>query len=311
LINIKPKKILVIRNDLRGDLIATTPGLIDLKKTFSSITVDLLVKTNSSMIVENCDFFDTLLVYSDRKNGIFNYLYSKIITTYKVFIGNYDVIICPRSIYPKNAEFFLRISNAKYKIGTNNEKKNIFNIHIPRRKDIHESLNVYRYLKPLGVMNTNQVPKINPNLCIPSPPNNCIHLHISSDRKANQYNFEILDRFIKNHNKKYIITFAPQDIEKALKLNKNNNVIKIVTGVRESICVAKSSLFTICPDGGMVHFAWALNKKIIGLFPSKQMFDQWCPKESKFFSCYSTTGRVSDINLSELESKIEIMIKSF
>lgn len=97
------KNILVIRLDLLGDMIWTTPFLRELRLNFPSATISIIVSSTVYPILKFCPYLDTIYVFDedlrDSKHTFFEYL--DIVKDYcqNFFSGiQFDVVFLPRFI---------------------------------------------------------------------------------------------------------------------------------------------------------------------------------------------------------------------
>lgn len=308
------KRILVIRNDLRGDLICTIPAIRAFKEQFPEIKIDLLIKSFGCELVCGLPEANNILHYHKARtqSSLLSRLSAaakKISLAIKIFARKYDAVIVPRRIFATNALLFVRVSRATYKIGTNSTNKKPYGIDILPDPSMHEVDHVFKYFGPLNV----RIPPkkkfwlshdLHVNKKIQSH-KGAIVIHISADRSDNHYPATLFSELIKKIQSDIIvITYAPPERADAIKISNETNCIAVDSNIPEFIELMRSARALISPDGGVIHIASALEKPVISLFGSPNNALRWYPYGYKNLTLSSPTGAAKDILIDEILSLI-------
>ena len=145
-------KILIIQHKMIGDVLLTSLLCENLKRTFPDATIDYLVNSNTTPVLENNPYIDNLIIFDENKN---RKIIKLIRFSKKINKNNYDVIIdayskiqswisvllnnAPRKIsYKKIGRTFLYTDN----IVKHSEPKSYLGLAIEHRLAL---------LKPLGI----------------------------------------------------------------------------------------------------------------------------------------------------------------
>jgi len=310
------KKILIVRNDLRGDLICTTPVLQSLKETYPKIQIDILVKDFNLCLIRGNPWINRLFSYrsSRGQQGALRKLHAlleKAGLGIKIWLGNYDAIIVPRRIPARNASFFLRMARNAITVGTDSVPGKTFEVNIQPNPNQHEVLHVFNYFKSLGISYANQplwirVEPVLEKLFLAH--RNSILIHLSADRQDNCYpwrNFQSVVRALPNE--RFVVTYAPREADFARAMASNANVSALDTSIAEFIALVGLCKLAISPDGGVIHFATARKTPIISLFGSKENASRWFPWGNQHLCIASQTGLARDIDPQEILQKISTL----
>ncbi len=287
MIDLKNKKILLVRNDNVGDLICTTPSIEALRKKYPNNQIDIVVNSyNYSAIYQN-PYVNKIYCYTKpkHKKGLLDKIKAAL-GKLKILIDirkeNYDVVIVFRSDYSKSAELFSNITKATYKVGVKNPKgKDNFNMHTLVDNTKHEVEFCFDCLKEFGVIYDNE----NTFFHVPNEVSDkyknfdeYILFHISSRKEANRYNIDkfksIIDALAYD---KILLTAEPIDFDNAKLLDNQTKAIFIQTSSLEDLSgLIKNIKLFITLDGGAMHVAPALHIKTISISGYTNM-DKWYP----------------------------------
>ncbi len=287
MINIKNKKILLVRNDNVGDLICTTPAIEALRKKYPNNQIDIVVNSYNYDAIQNNPFIDKIYCYTKpkHKKSFLDKLkagFDKLKILFDIKRENYDVVVIFRSGYSKSAELFSNITKAKYKVGVKNLKgKDNFTIHIEVEHNKNEVEFCFDCLKEFGVNYTDEKTRY----FIEDKLSNkyleykdYILFHISSRINENRYDKEnFKEVFDKLSNYKILVSAEPDDIDSAMWLEQNTRAKFIKTKSLQDLgALIKNVKLFITLDGGAMHLAPAVGTKTISI-SGKTNMDKWYP----------------------------------
>ncbi|ADG93897.1 glycosyl transferase family 9 [Arcobacter nitrofigilis DSM 7299] len=287
MINIKDKKILLIRNDNVGDLICTTPAIEALKKRYPNNQIDIVVNSYNFDAIYNNPFIDKIYCYTKpkHKKSFFDKLKAglgKLKILLDIKKENYEVVIVFRSGYSKSAELFSNITKAKYKIGVKNPKgKDNFTIHIEADHSKNEVEFCFDCLKEFGVNYLDEKTRyfIEEKLTNKYLEyKDYILFHISSRINENRYDKEkfkqVFDELI---GYKILVSAEPDDFESAIWLEQNTKAKFIKTKSLQDLGgLIKNVKLFVTLDGGAMHLGPAVGTKTISI-SGKTNMDKWYP----------------------------------
>lgn len=315
MIDLKNKKILLVRNDNVGDLICTTPAIEALRKRYSSDQIDIVVNSYNYSAIDQNPYVDKIYCYTKpkHKKNILNKIKAAL-GKLKILIDirkeNYDVVVVFRSDYSKSAELFSNITNATYKVGVKNPKgKDNFNMHTSVDNTKHEVEFCFDCLNEFGVTYDNEntffyVPKQYTDRYIQYK--DYLLIHISSRREANKYNTKKIKSLIDAlDTKKILITAEPDDFNNAKLLDKQTKAtfIKTTSLIDLSGLIQNIKLF-VTLDGGAMHVAPALGIKTISISGETNM-DKWYPWGYKELIIQDSSKIANNIDTDKIINKIK------
>lgn len=341
----QPNKILVIRRDNIGDLVCTTPAIAALRKHYPDSEIAALVNTyNAEVLLGNPDL-DHVFVYQKLKHAgnfasRFGALARRIDLIIKLRAWKPDVTILAKSSYDRHGLNLARQIGAKNIIGfVQDNVRQVWclpdiPLTAPKYTGIHEVQAINELLKPLGIedalghlqvfSDANMVKQLNQKL--PAGAKR-IALHISAREPERRWcieNFIMLtNHILDSQPDAQILLFwspgkaddrcHPGDDEAAARLIQvvqSDRLVSVPTQTLSELIAALSlcELF-IGADGGAMHLAAALNKKILALFenlPSK--ITHWYPwrvNHRIVCSQYSKMPEISLILLQQIEQALK------
>jgi heptosyltransferase III len=309
-----PRKILVIRRDNIGDLVCTTPAFAALRQKFPEAEIGALVNSYNAEVLRGNPNVDRVFVYQKLKHagGLanqFKALSERLKLIAQLRRWKPDATILAKSSYDLRGLNFARQIGAKNIIGYVPDDlakaKALPDIRLktPVFTTIHEVEAVHQMLKPLGIET-----EPGPLQVYPEPGGVAslqgrlpiaakrIALHISArepERRWGNDNFIALARHIleTEPDTQILLFWSPgkaddphhpgDDEAAALLINavQSNRLIPMPTQNLTELVAALSlcDLF-VGTDGGAMHLAVALNKKVLTLFenlPGK--LNHWYP----------------------------------
>lgn len=308
------KKILLIRRDNIGDLVCTTPAIAALRRDYPEAEIGILVNSYNAEVLRGNPNVDHVFVYQKLKHAGSLLARLKAIVERLKLIARLrrwkpDVTILAKSSYERHGLNFARLIGAKNIIGfvpdDLNKAKGLPDIRLktPVFTEVHEVEAVNRLLAPLNITDAlgplqvfpdgRAVATIQQRL---ARAKHRIALHISArevERRWGLDNFIALTRHILDAQPDtQILLFwspgkaddphHPGDDEAAAQLIEavgSDRLIPMPTqNLTELIAALSLCDLFIGTDGGAMHLAVALNKKILALFenlPGK--LNHWYP----------------------------------
>lgn len=309
----KPK-ILVIRRDNIGDLVCTTPAIAALRKHYPNAEIVALVNSYNAEVLKGNPNLDKVFVYQKLKHAgsiasRFKAVTERLKLIVKLRRWKPDVTILAKASYERHGLNFARQIGAKNIIGyvpdDLSQAKGLPDIQIPTPNfsTLHEVEAVNGLLKPLGIEDALGPLRVFPNeeavsqlkQRLPSATKR-IALHISArepERRWGNDNFIALAKYIlESQPETQILLFwspgkandphHPGDDEAAeqlLQAVQNNRLIPMPTqNLTELIAALSLCELFIGTDGGAMHLAAALNKKMLAMFENKpDKLNHWYP----------------------------------
>ena len=309
-----PKKILIIRRDNIGDLVCTTPAIAALRKHYPDAEIGALVNSYNAEVLCGNPNVDHVFVYQKLKHAgnltsRFNALTQRLKLIKQLRRWKPDVTILAKASYDRHGLGFARQIGAKNVIGYVPETADIakglpdIRLETPDFVALHEVDAVAGLLAPLGIatpMGPLQVfaDSATAKAIEQTLPQSSrrIALHISArepERRWGNDNFIALTRhMLETQPDTQILLFwspgkandphHPGDDEAAGQLInavKSDRLIPMHTQNLTELVAALSlcDLF-IGTDGGAMHLAAALNKKVLAMFENKpDKLNHWYP----------------------------------
>ena len=309
-----PKKILLIRRDNIGDLVCTTPAIAALRKHYPGAEIGALVNSYNAEVLFANPNVDRVFVYQKLKHAgnltsRFKALNQRLKLIAQLRRWKPDVTILAKASYDRHGLNFARQIGAKNIIGyvpdDLSQAKGLPDIRLatPEFTAVHEVEAVNGLLKPLGIEgalgplqvfpDANAVAALNAR--IPAAAKR-IALHISArepERRWGNDNFMALAKHIlASQPDIQVLLFwspgkaddphHPGDDEAALQLIKavgSERLIPMPTqNLTELIAALSLCELFIGTDGGALHLAVALNKKVLAMFENKpDKLNHWYP----------------------------------
>jgi len=328
--------ILIVRTDNIGDLVLTTPVFSAIKKKYPNSNIIAWVTSYNYQVLENNPNIDYCFFYTKAKHVIGFYAKIKcqidrLQKIYQVWRLKPDLVITfspfrwDRNIWLKflPAKMIITEQDAGW-ISENNKPI------LKSKKDLHQCQWNFSFLYKLGITNTTPKPSIYPNQNYIFQQNQKLQfnnqklkigIHISS-RKPSQIwnikNFSKLIQLLMIADYQIILFWSPGsstnlmhpgDDEKAAELAKQYpSLLLVATSELSQLIagIANIDVF-ICSDGGAMHLAAALDKKIIALFGDSSLIN-WRPWQSKHIAIQKTSYFVNDITVEEVYQKLKLLL---
>jgi ADP-heptose:LPS heptosyltransferase len=327
------KRILVIRRDNIGDLVCTTPAIAALRQHYPGAEIGALVNSYNAEVLRGNPNVDRIFVYQKLKHAgnlasRFKALNQRLKLIAQLRRWKPDVTILAKASYDRHGLNFARQIGAKNIIGyvpdDLSQAKGLPDIRLatPEFTAVHEVEAVNGLLKPLGIedalgplqvftdANTLEALKAH----IPAATKR-IALHISArepERRWGNDNFIALAKHILETLTDTQILFFwspgkaddphhPGDDEAAEQLVKavaSDRLIPMPTqNLTELIAALSLCDLFIGTDGGALHLAVALNKKVLAMYENKpDKLNHWYPWQVTNQVVHSVDTSQPDIN---------------
>lgn len=329
----KPQRILIIRRDNIGDLVCTTPAIAALRQHYPDAEIGALVNSYNAEVLRGNPHLDHVFVYQKLKHaGGLGSRLKAILERLRLILRlrrwSPDVTILAKAGYERHGLNFARQIGATQIIGyvpdDVAQAKGLPDVCLPAPEftAVHEVEAVNNLLKALGITDAPGPLQVFPDAptvdrianTLP-PAQRRIALHISAreaERRWGIDNFIALTRHIlQTYPETQILLFwspgkaddpqHPGDDEAADALMKAVNSIRLVPmptkNLTELIAALSLCELFIGTDGGAMHLAVALNKKVLALFenlPAK--LNHWYPWQVSHRVVHSSVPAMPNID---------------
>lgn len=340
----QPKKILIIRRDNIGDLVCTTPAFAALRKHYPNAQIGGLVNSYNAEVLRGNPNVDKVFVYQKLKHaGSLSNRIKALVERFKLIIQlrrwQPEVTILAKSSYDRHGLNFARLIGAKNIIGfvpdDLSQAKGLPDIRLktPEFTAVHEVEAINHLLGPLGINDALGPLQIFPYAAavekltkhLPAEKHR-IALHISArepERRWGNDNFiAIIQQLLQTKQDIQILLLwspgkaddphHPGDDEAAAGLIRAVQSDRLIPMPTENLteliaALSRCDLF-IGADGGAMHLAVGLNKKVIALFerlPSK--LNHWYPWQVTrriVHSQHSASAKISQVSLNQVEEAL-------
>lgn len=332
-----PKKILIIRRDNIGDLVCTTPAIAALRQHYPDAEIGALVNSYNAEVLRGNPNLDHVFVYQKLKHAgnlssRFKALTQRLKLIKQLRRWKPDVAILAKASYDRHGLSFARQIGAKNIIGYVPEAEGLakglpdIRLETPDFVALHEVEAIAGLLKPLGIttpmgplqvfagsVTTQAIEQTLPHA------QRRIALHISArepERRWGAENFIALAKHIlQTKSDTQILLFwspgnaddphHPGDDEAAaclLREVQSNRLIPMPTqNLTELIAALSLCDLFVGTDGGALHLAVALNKKVLAMFENKpDKLNHWYPWQAKYQLVYGEGAEIKSISLKSL-----------
>ena len=327
-----PKKILIIRRDNIGDLVCTTPAIAALRKHYPDAEIGALVNSYNAEVLRGNPNVDHVFVYQKLKHAgnltnRFKALTQRLQLIKHLRRWKPDVTLLAKASYDRHGLSFARQIGAKNIIGYVPEAEGMpkglpdIRLETPDFVALHEVEAVARLLKPLGISTPMGPLQVFADSAIAKvieqslpQAQHRVALHISArepERRWGSDNFIALAKHIlASQPDTQILLFwspgkaddphHPGDDEVAAQLInavQSNRLVPMPTqNLTELIAALSLCDLFIGTDGGAMHLAVALNKKVLAMFENKaDKLNHWYPWQVKNKVLHSTSSAAPDI----------------
>ena len=348
-INLPQKaRILIIRRDNIGDLACTTPAIAALRRHYLNAEIAALVNSYNAEVLQGNPNLDHVFVYQKLKHagGIasrIKAIYQRLKLIAQLRRWKPDVTILAKSSYERHGLNFARQIGAKKVIGYEpldfSQAKGLPDIRLatPEFTAVHEVEAVNQLLAPLGIEDALGPLQVFPDSRVVAAlsarlpvATKRIALHISArepERRWGNDNFMALTKYIlQTQPETQILLFwspgkaddphHPGDDEAAAQLMQvvhSDRLVPMPTkNLTELIAALSLCELFIGTDGGALHLAVALNKKVLALFenlPAK--LNHWYPWQVPNRVVHSPDAarpEISNISQRQVTEQLELLV---
>lgn len=342
----KPR-ILVIRRDNIGDLVCTMPAIAALRQHYPNAEIGALVNSYNAEVLRGNPNVDHVFVYQKLKHAggalsRIKAVVQRLRQIAKLRQWKPDVTILAKSSYDRHGLNFARQIGAKNIIGfvpdNLSRAKGLPDVQMltPAADDMHEVEAVNLLLSPLGINNALGPLQVFPETSVSATlakglpaANRWIALHISArepERRWGNDNFIALTKHIlETQPDTQILLFwspgkaddpyHPGDDEAAdalIKAVQSNRIVPMPTqNLTELIASLSLCEIFIGTDGGAMHIAAALNKKILAMFENTlHKLNHWFPWQTTCQIVYSqdeSRPNIDQIELSQVINALDVL----
>lgn len=328
----QPNKILVIRRDNIGDLVCTTPAFAALRKHYPKAKIGSLVNSYNAEVLRGNPNVDQVFVYQKLKHvrglaNSLNALMQRLRLIVELRSWKPDVTILAKSSYDRHGLNFARQIGAKNIIGfvpdDLGQVKGLPDIQLrsPEFAAVHEVEALNQLLAPLGIndavgalqvfADAHTTAKIKREL----PDTELrIALHISAREAERQWgtdNFVTLTQYIlqTQPHSQILLLWSPGAADDPRHPGDDDAAARLIETVQsdrllpmptqnlsELIAVLSLCDLFVGTDGGAMHLAVALKKRVLALFenlPGK--LGHWYPWQTDYRIVHSRDIDIPDI----------------
>lgn len=333
-------KILIIRRDNIGDLVCTTPLLATLRAQYPHAHIYALVNSYNLPVLENNQAVDKIFFYTKAKHrrsgqGILSVYWGRLVLLARLWRERIDYVIFASPNAQARMKFSMRIVRPKYTIGfscAQRAGKTEITMSIPDTpiRPMHEVENVFRLLAPLGIQGgpprtgvvESRECRLRAQSALASHGLNrydmLIGIHISARKPSQRWPAErfagLIRKLHEYHKAAFVLLWSPGaadnalhpgDDEKAGMVMAHSEGLPIAAypthDLRDLIAVLSLCDVVICGDGGAMHIAAALDKKILCFFGDSDAV-RWRPWAVPHVLLQPPTRDVADISVEEAEA---------
>jgi ADP-heptose:LPS heptosyltransferase len=322
-------KFLVIRRDNIGDLVCTTPMIAALRRHYPDARIAALVNSyNAPVLAFNPDI-NECFAYRKTKHrepgqtrlGVW---WSTLQTIRRLRAETWDAVFLATTSYSASASRFAHSLHAKRVIGYGGTGRSVTDALPETEASVgHECEAVMRLLKPLGIIEHPSPVRVfadpmevaRAKSLVPQDGRACVGLHLSARKPAQRWpveHFAELARCLVVNNDVRILLFwspggdnhplHPGDDIKAQRLLDLCDDLPIspfpTQQLNELIAGLSLCETVICSDGGAMHLAAGLGKRIVCFFGNSSA-ERWHPWGVPYKLLQKHSADVADINVSE------------
>lgn len=327
-------RFLVIRRDNIGDLVCTTPLIHALRTRFPEARIDALVNTYNAAVLDRNPDLNAVHVYSKAKHreagrGIAGVYWDRAKLLLRLRRRRYDYVILAGSSYQQHALRTARLVKPKHIVGVVHERDYAGPIDLPVFRDPraieHEVEAVHRLLGPLGIDGTPAALRVFPDPAAVTQARNglprgldranLVGLHISArslDRRWPPEKFVSLARLLHaRYGCGLLLFWSPGSEDNSLHPGDDQKARLILDGcaglpmqgfhtdrLEELITGIALCHTLVCSDGGALHLAAALDKRIVCFF-GREYPERWYPWDARYVLLRKASRQVADIEVDE------------
>lgn len=329
----QPLSFLVIRRDNIGDLVCTTPVFQALRERYPQARIYALTNTYNLPVLHGNPFVDATFAYMKAKHrdsdtSLWSVYARRLRVIMALRRAKIDYAILAACGYVPRAMRFAKLANPKHIIGyVDAAHRNAIDmpIHYELTQPLHEVEDVFRILRPLGIEG-----KPPPLFTSPSRDESeraraafvaqgvrgaPIAIHISARKPSNRWPIERFIELIRAlhaaQGREFVLLWSPGDHSNPHHPGDDANAAKIMAATRgipiaafpthkleELIAALSLAEAVVCSDGGAMHIAAALRKRIVCFFGDSDAA-RWHPWAVPHVVLQKPTLQAADIGVEE------------
>ncbi|MBI3258961.1 MAG: glycosyltransferase family 9 protein [Ignavibacteriae bacterium] len=304
-------KILIVQIGLYGDMVLTTPLFREIHTKYPDAQIHILASRKNYKIIESNPHIQKIWIY-EKNLKIVQLMFA-------LRAEKFDVWIDPKDHASSESSLLAKFSNAKIKIGWNNEESNIFthptnHLNNPNHHRIETNLAA---LVPLGITpQSDLLPELFPLKDseqfverflggIGTP----VVVNISAGNESRYLPIETWQKICNGIRLPIVLNYIPNDANFATEIKGNNPNINLFQSrsILDAVSLIKRARILISPDTSVIHIASAFNIPTLGLYSSFEWnYIRFKPLSSQSLAIQSKEGKaVRDIASDEILAAIE------
>jgi ADP-heptose:LPS heptosyltransferase len=335
-------RILFIRRDNIGDLVCTTPAIRAVRERFPFAKIGVLVNTyNADVIINNPDVSEVFVYekakHAQGKNRL-SVWWENARVLAKIRAEHYDVAVGCGSYSPRLARY-TAFTGAKIRVGYSSHDASALSAYNAPVNELdrpaHEVETVCHLLTALGIHGAPPPMRVFPlereaqkvrdflNALGSKREKPLIALHISSRRPENRWpgeNFSEVAKSIFSRNKAEVMllwspgseknVYHPGDDEKAeliMHSIRPSPMAYKTSTLRELIAALSISDLVVCGDGGAMHIAAALGKRIVTIWGTTDPI-RWKPWGVPHVLLQDRSRKAEDISVQSVIDAVQSLL---
>lgn len=339
-------KILVIRRDNIGDLVCTTPIFRALRERYPEACIAALVNSYTWPVLENNPDIDRVFAYTKAKHrahgiSIFRIYWERLQLILHLRRMRFDYVILAAPGFLPRVLRLARLIRPQHIIGFTSPAKSSaqhIDMSVGRRLSppVHEIEDIFQLLGPLGIYGHPPSARViarREEIAVISGMVRdrglsssalLVAVHISarkpSQRWPAQHFVDILSRLHKKNNACFILLWSPGDEKNPLHPGDDAKAKEIIDALEGAPVLARPTHqlaqliaalslcdSVVCSDGGAMHLAAALDKKILCFFGDSDAV-RWRPWGVPHVLLQPSTRDVADISVEEAEEGFQRLL---
>lgn len=329
----EPLSFLVVRRDNIGDLVCTTPVFQALRERYPHARIYALTNTYNLPVLYGNPYVDRTFAYMKAKHrdsdtSLWSVYARRLRTIFELRRAKIDYAILAACGFVPRALRFARLANPKHIIGYVDAQRGRA-IDMPIRyevtKPLHEVEDVFRILRPLGIEGPppplfltplpGKIARARSTLSAQGVNASPVAIHISARKPSNRWPVErfiaLIHALNAAHRREFVLLWSPGDERNPHHPGDDANAAKIMTATRgiaiaaypthqleELIAALSLCEAVICSDGGAMHIAAALQKRIVCFFGDSDAA-RWHPWGVPHVLLQKPTLQAADIGVDE------------
>lgn len=329
----EPLSFLVVRRDNIGDLVCTTPVFQALRENFPNAYIYALTNTYNLPVLHGNPFVDESFAYMkakhrDSETSLWSVYARRLRVIAALRRAKIDYAILAACGFVPRAMRFAKLAAPKHIIGyVDAAHRDAIDmpIHYEVTQPLHEVEDVFRILRPLGIEGTPpplytapqaaEVTRARAACVAQGVSADPIAIHISARKPSNRWPIEKFIELIRAlHSaqpRQFLLLWSPGDASNPHHPGDDANAAKIMAATRgipiaaypthtleELIAALSLAQAVVCSDGGAMHIAAALRKRIVCFFGDSDA-TRWHPWGVPYVLLQKPSLQAADIGVDE------------